>query len=542
MKRRLDDNFFWWFVKHFKEFSFYYLGAFISLIALNYFQSEIPPLAQEMGELAGEDRLGELNFSYFVFLGFAILFFRTLSRLLFFYPARVQQKFLRNEFVWRLSQTPPRNYKEKSSGQIYQTLFNDINRIRGFMGFALLQLGNIIVALAIFIPRISEVDVRLLYAYIPFAIGMAVFTVLVIFFAPYEKRGTDLQGDVQNFIVESYQGMGTLKNFNVEEPFIQRFAKSSWLELQNFFIGSLGRVVSMPLVRLSMGASFLWGAYIVQTQDLGASTLIFFSGFLFLMLEPFMFISWIGVIGTSAWAGWKRIKELIALTDVSERGMNKVLEGNLKVNLKLWDSQFEMNISSGQRYVICGETGVGKTYLLEQLANSLSLDHYIYSMVFQEPYVYNDTVEKNLFLGVDITDEKRTLAKKLLQAFFLDEILEIKDFWKMELGENGKRLSGGQAKRLILIRSLLSGANVLLWDDPFSSIDVIQENQILRSLDEMQILKDKILIFSAHRYSSARLSDEILLIDKNGVIAQGPTNQELKTGTKVYEYFEKQFI
>lgn len=543
MKKRLDDNFFWCFVKHVGEFFHYYIGAFGCLIGLNYFQSEIPRLAQQMGELAGGNRLDELNLGYFLFLGFAILLFRTLSRLLFFYPARVQQKYLRNEFVWRLSQTPPKKYKDKSSGQIYQTLFNDLNRIRGFMGFALLQLGNIIVALFIFIPKVTEVNSQLLYAYIPFAVGMLIFTILIIFFAPYEKKGTDLQGDVQNFLVETYQGMGTLKNFNVEEPFIKKFSRASWLELQNFFIGSLGRVVSMPLVRLSMGASFLWGAYIVQSQDLGASTLIFFSGFLFLMLEPFMFISWIGVVATAAWAGWKRIKELIEVTELEDVSLRVELDKSFQASIELWNDPVNYEFHLGQKYVICGETGSGKTHFIEQVAAQMAEEKLIYAMVFQEPYVYNDTVENNLFLGQDVTADKKILAEKLLRVFFLDEILEIKDYWKMELGENGKRLSGGQAKRLILVRSLLSNANVLLWDDPFSSVDVIQEKQIFESLEKLELIKGKLLIFTAHRYSSAKASDEILLIGKEqGLIGSGESKEQLKLGTKIYEYFEKQFI
>lgn len=543
IKLRLGKPFFVFLLLHFKEFFLYYLGAITCLTLLNFFQSELPSLAKKMGDLAQAGRLSELSLGYFFLLALAILFFRTLSRLLFFLPARVQQKYLRNECIWRLSHTPPKQYKDYSSGQIFQTIYNDLNRLRGFVGFACLQLANMLIALFIFLPKIREVHPDLIYAYSPFLGGMLIFSVVLTFFARYEKRGADLQGDLQNFIMESYSGSGTIKNFQSQEFFIKNFARLSWRELELFFKASLGRIFSMPLMRACLGASFLWGAYIVQNRDLGASTLVFFTGFLFLLYEPLMFFSWIGVISSNAWASWRRIREFISFTAKEEIEKPYKKPSTLPFEVSFWGRNQSFHFDTEKSYGLCGKTGSGKSFFLLELAEEIHRRRISYSLVFQEPYLYNGTLGSNLFLGIEASLEKKQLAKNLLEIFFLEDLITGDKFLDLPLGENGKRLSGGEAKRVCLIRSLLSENQILLWDDPFSSVDVVQEKKIWDELEEGDFLKGKWLVFTAHRYSSIEKSKNIIFMEKGrGMTYFGETRDLLRKGHKVYEYFKAQFI
>jgi len=114
---------------------------------------------------------------------------------------------------------------------------------------------------------------------------------------------------------------------------------------------------------------------------------------------------------------------------------------------------------------------------------------------------------------------------------------------KLEVGENGKRLSGGQAKRLCLVRSLLSEAQILIWDDPFSSGDLLLEKEIILKLKKSEVMKDKTVILTSHRLSTVRNSDELFYLDREvGIIEQGPVEQILKEQSKTYEYFQKQMV
>ncbi|MDH5580477.1 MAG: hypothetical protein OEY33_01090, partial [Bdellovibrionales bacterium] len=96
------------------------------------------------------------------------------------------------------------------------------------------------------------------------------------------------------------------------------------------------------------------------------------------------------------------------------------------------------------------------------------------------------------------------------------------------------------------VKSLLSDAEYLIWDDPFSSIDVILEKEILSELNQKRLLENKTIIMSSHRLSTVKHSDYCILVDKTeGIAEYGATKKLLDKEmgkTKVYEFFEKQMV
>jgi ATP-binding cassette subfamily B protein len=512
---------------------------------LHFFSSEIPIMAKNLGDMAMSNRLGEIEILDFFLLAIYILIFRTLSRLLFFYPARIQQKNLRMELVNRLENSFPRNYKDYNEGMIFQTLYNDLNRIRGFVGFALLQFGNIVIAGTIFIPKISEFNPDFLMAFTPLIGCVVMFSILIYFFQPFVKRGMDEYAQVQNFLLESYEAKKTIQNYHSEEDFFNFFNEKSNKELRTFFISTMGRVFSFPLIKIGVGASLIWAAIIVKNDNLNASDLIFFSSFLFLVLEPLMFLSWIGIVTSQGYAGWSRIKELThSLEKEIKDDFFNVSNPIGKPVLPLWNNKVELSISEKKWTVLIGETGCGKSWCLERYAELLHLQKVKYSFIHQEPYLYNDTLEGNIFLGQEKTPEKIELAKVYLVEFGLDVLSDNLDsLLAMELGENGKRVSGGQAKRIALIRSLVCEAEYILWDDPFSSIDLILENQIINKVKNDERLKGITFVVSSHRLSTVRSSDYIIFLDKEkGIIDQGQQTDKLNKGSLIDEFFKKQLV
>ncbi|MDH5415168.1 MAG: ABC transporter ATP-binding protein/permease, partial [Flavobacteriaceae bacterium] len=523
MHYRLNRRFIPWLIAHSFEYWYFYIGALFSLYMLHHFSSEIPLLAKNLGDMAMGGRLSEINIYEFFLLALYIIFFRTFSRLLFFYPARIQQRNLRMELVHRIENSYPRNYKKYNEGMLFQTLYNDLNRLRGFVGFALLQFGNIIIAALIFIPKIEAQNEKFMIAFSPLIGCVFFFSILIYVFQPYMRRGMDEYADVQNFLLESYEAKKTIQNYHAEKDFLKYFNQKSNKELRTLFIATMGRSFSFPLLKVGVGASLIWGALIVKNNDLPASDLIFFSSFLFLVLEPIMFISWIGVVTSQGYAGWTRVKELV--NDLSQ----KIEDGFFSKNnvhtcptLPLWDKDISVNIPEGKWTVLVGETGCGKSWILERYAELLHMQGLKYSFIHQEPYLYNDTVENNIFLGQEKTPEKIILAKHYLKEFDLDVLSSsLESLLKLELGENGKRVSGGQAKRISLIRSLVSDVDFIIWDDPFSSVDLILESKIINKLKSDKNLAHRTFIVSSHRISTVRACDYIVLLEKvQGVVVQ----------------------
>ncbi len=545
MQKRLDRKFIPWIFSHILEYTHYYIGAVFSLFMLHHFSSEIPLMAKELGDLAMSNRLGEIPILEFFLLAIYILFFRTMSRLLFFYPARVQQRNLRMELVNRLERSTPRKYQKYNEGMLFQIMWNDLNRIRGFMGFALLQFGNIIIAATIFIPKIRSFNPDFLIAFSPLIACVFILATSVYFFHPIMKRGMDQYADVQKFLIECYEAKKTIQNYHSEKDFYQVFNDVSNRELKTFFISTLGRVFTFPIVKVGVGASLIWAAVIVLNNKLNPSDLIFFSTFLFLVLEPLMFLSWIGIVTSQGYAAWTRIKELISDLNVEIQDSYLISNNSVeKPSIPWWDKNIDIKINPKEWTVVVGETGCGKSWLLERFSDLLYKKGVSFSFIHQEPYLYNDTVAGNIFLGQKVTPEKKERAKFYLKEFGLDILDDnLDELLSLELGENGKRVSGGQAKRIALIRSLVSDVDYIIWDDPFSSVDLILENDILEKLRIDEKLKNKTFVFSSHRLSTVRNCENIVLLDKSqGILESGKTKELLNQESEVDSFFKKQLV
>jgi len=478
-----------------------------------------------------------------------IILFRTSSRILFFYPARLLQKFLRLELLKNLESNTPQRFRHLNAGQLYQYLSGDIDQIRALIGFVGLQGGNFIIALAVLIPKLMGFNPKLIIALTPMLCSFIIFTTVVNRNKKYFKLTQDMQGEVQNLIIESYVGKKTIKNFHAEESFNKLFSELSLKELYYFYRSSVGLSITFPLITLGVGLSVLWGAMIIRQENLGASTLILFSGFIFLFMEPMGYLSWIGVVISRSSASWVRLKDLnktlTTEVDAEERLRNlNAHPETYRYHLPYWEKNFTLTVEQGAWNVIIAKTGHGKSELLLKIAEILRLRGKSLSLVAQDPYIYNDTIERNIFLGRIETEDDKIHAKKLLKILGLDYLESDLDvLLKMEVGENGKRLSGGQAKRLSLIRSLMSDAEFLIWDDPFSSVDLILEREIIQELKKQNIVKDKTIILTSHRLSTVRNSDYILFIDKEqGIVEEGKVESLLTNKSKTYEYFQKQMV
>ena len=531
-----------------KEFKIYYIFGVIALICTHEIQSQLPFMAKELADIVGKGT-NELRPSLFFLCALGILVFRTSSRILFFYPARLLQKYLRSELLEKLESNTPQRFRHLNSGQLFQYLSGDIDQIRALIGFVGLQGANFIIAFFILVPKMVAFNAHLLLALTPMLVCFIIFTFIVSKNRKYFKLTQEMQGEVQNLIMESYAGKRTIKNFHSEDSFIKLFSELSLKELYYFYRSSLGISISMPLIGFGVGLSLLWGAQIIKAQNLGASTLILFSGFIFLFMEPMGYLSWIGVVVSRSHASWERLKNLdVTLTttiDAEEKLKNLNLEVEANIyKMPFWEQSLTIKFRPLSWNVLIAKTGHGKSEMLLKLSEILRQRGKNISLVAQDPYIFNDTIERNIFLGKKETEIEREYAKSILKILGLDYLEpNLENLMKMEVGENGKRLSGGQAKRLSLVRSLMSEAEILIWDDPFSSVDLILEKEIILELKKHPIMKDKTVILTSHRLSTVRHSDYLVYLDKeSGVIEEGSVNELLREHSKTYEYFQKQMV
>jgi ATP-binding cassette subfamily B protein len=186
---------------------------------------------------------------------------------------------------------------------------------------------------------------------------------------------------------------------------------------------------------------------------------------------------------------------------------------------RFWDVQ--------QGDVLIGGQNV-KNFTVESLYTQISI-------VFQNVYLFHDTIENNIRFGSpDVTHEKVVEAAK--RACCHDFISKLPDGYDTVIGEGGSTLSGGEKQRISIARAILKDAPIVILDEATSSVDPENEHALLTAIEELT--KGKTYITIAHRLSTVRTADQIVVIAK-GRIAQKGTHNELARQDGIYRRFLK---
>lgn len=146
-------------------------------------------------------------------------------------------------------------------------------------------------------------------------------------------------------------------------------------------------------------------------------------------------------------------------------------------------------------------------------------------MVFQNVYLFHDSVENNIRFGrPEATHEQVVAAAK--RACCHDFIRSLPNGYDTIIGESGSTLSGGEKQRISIARAILKDAPIIILDEATSSVDPENEQALLSAIQELT--KDKTLISIAHRLSTVRNADQIIVIDQGRVVQQGKHNELLQ--------------
>jgi len=234
-------------------------------------------------------------------------------------------------------------------------------------------------------------------------------------------------------------------------------------------------------------------------------------------------------------------KNIIPLTEIrGDVSFEHVSFGYNNKHLILKDISFES--TAGQTIAIVGESGVGKTTLVDLILGfliptqgnvridgvpttqmDLNLLRKHVAIVTQDITLFNDTVSRNIAFGLDkVTREEIEHAAQ--QASAKDFIEDFSDGWEQVVGERGIKLSGGQRQRIAIARAILKDPKILILDEPTSALDARTEHTLQQTFAE--IMAGKTVFIIAHRFSTVRNADRILVL-KNGAVIQQGTHTEL---------------
>ena len=214
-----------------------------------------------------------------------------------------------------------------------------------------------------------------------------------------------------------------------------------------------------------------------------------------------------------------------------------------------------LKVPEGTTCAIVGASGSGKTTLCNLIARfwdvqegkvlldgknvkdytADSLLKYI-SMVFQNVYLFHDTIENNIRFGnPDANHEQVVEAAKRARCH--EFISALPDGYDTVVGEAGSTLSGGEKQRISIARAILKDAPIIILDEATSSVDPENEHELLVAIKELT--KGKTLISIAHRLTTVRDADQIIVIDSGKLVQQG-THEQLMAKEGIYRRFWRQ--
>ena len=153
------------------------------------------------------------------------------------------------------------------------------------------------------------------------------------------------------------------------------------------------------------------------------------------------------------------------------------------------------------------------------------------AIVSQDIILFNDTIKENISFGInDASDEEIEYAAGL--AYAHDFIKELPEGYDTLLGERGLNLSGGQRQRIAIARAILKNPPILILDEATSALDAVSEGLVQKALE--QLMKERTTIVVAHRLSTIRNADKIVVMEHGSILSQG-SHDELLKKSKVYQ-------
>jgi ATP-binding cassette subfamily B protein len=376
--------------------------------------------------------------------------------------------------------------------------------------------------------------------------------------------------ELSDFTQENFSGITVIKAFVREAKEYMLFRQRN----DNLYNKQMGFVKYMVFVNIVIGLALniviltiiVYGSLLViyrESTGLTPGQLTQYIQYFFTLIWPTMALSRFVQIQSQAKASAERIESFldheIEIKDSDDVERVENLKGNIEVkNLTFQypdgDQPVLKNVSftikAGQMIGILGRTGSGKSSLVDLLLRIYNLDenqifidgHDIMKIpihdvretigyVPQDNFLFSETITSNIgFAYEDISGEKIEEAARLSDVY--DNIMEFKEKFQTVLGERGVTVSGGQKQRISIARALAKNPEVLILDDSVSAVDTKTEDAIISNLHRVR--KGRTTIFIAHRISTVKKMDKIILLDDGRVAAVG-SHKELLESCKLYQ-------
>lgn len=481
---------------------------------------------------------------------------------------------LKNEIYQHYQKLSMAFYRRNNTGDLMNRVTEDVSRVRMYLGPAIMYTINTSVLFILIIVAMFNVNARLaVFALLPLPLlAVTIYYVHTIINQRSEKIQEQLSS-MSSFVQETFSGIRVIKAYVREDDIRKKFNQES--EDYKTHSMSLVQIQALfyPMMLLLVGISTIITVYIggveVIKGTITSGNIAEFIVYVNQLTFPVTSLGWVTSLIQRASASQKRINEFLQTQpEIVSLSSDKI---KLKGGIEFKDVSFtypdtgiqaikniSFKVEPGQFIAIIGRTGCGKSTIANLLLRmydadqgdilidnkrieKLDLNTYRDQVGFvpQEVFLFSDTIFNNIAFGLSVA-EPNQVEQAAKDAALYDNIIGFEKSFETMIGERGITLSGGQKQRLSIARALIKEPQILIFDDCLSAIDTRTEEEILNNLGRLMINKTSILI--AHRVSTIKNADKILVMDGGEIIEQG-THQELMALKSTYfELFEKQLL
>lgn len=406
-----------------------------------------------------------------------------------------------------------------------------------------------------------------------------VATLPLIFIVVYSisRRGVPLYSKVQQsvdgmvrVVREDAQGIRVIKALSKVDYENARYDRANKALKKNetkagIIMGVVNPVMTL-LMNMGIVAVVAVSAYLVASNESSAATVIAFMQYFTLISMAMMSLSRMFVMYTKCAASAKRISSVMeCVSELKHCEDDGKGDESLHVSFenvsfsylgkKKNISDVSFSLKKGETLGIIGATGSGKSTLLSLLMRFYDVDEGViringkdvrsytkeeltamFGVVFQNDFLYADTIEENIRFGRDISREDIESAAKIAQAH--DFITSFPDGYEHSVSAGGTNLSGGQRQRVLISRAVAARPEILVLDDSSSALDYRTDASLRRALSES--LPESTVITVAQRVSSVKNCDLILVIDEGAIIGCGKHEHLLATCSEYKEISDSQ--
>jgi ATP-binding cassette subfamily B protein len=481
---------------------------------------------------------------------------------------------MRNDLLEHLQSMHLGYFQRQRIGDLMARLTNDLTAVRQMYGFGTLMTLMTTTLLTFSILSMLQVSVKLT------VLSMLIMPVASVTFwaigRRVQKKFQQLQaqfGDLSTKAQENFSGIRVVKAYSQEEPEILSFGSINAEYVRRAIDLAKMNGLIWPAMSLMIGIAVLVVLYVGGIDAMnGAMTigqLIQFVAYLYLLSFPMIAFGEITNIFQQGWASLIRLQEMFdaepAIADPIDP-VSAPIRGEVEMRnvtfahgntLVLRDVSFR--VPAGASLAIVGPTGSGKSTLVnlvprlfdvqqgEVLIDGVNVRRYplrtlrrAVGYVPQETFLFSLPLRENVGFG---TEEELGTDRLAWAADVAQLDKDVEDFparYDTMIGERGVTLSGGQKQRTAIARAVAKDPRVLILDDALSSVDTYTESEILRRL--RGVMRERTSIVVAHRISTVKDADEILVIDDGRIAERGTHLALLELGGLYAQMYRRQLL